>query len=46
MGLGERKNGHAGRECGFPQPSSLSVILTWQEGILILKVVFESEPHP
>lgn len=55
MVLGEHENGYARSEQEFTPPNMVSVILIWQGGILIVKVVFEStsssltpatSPHP
>lgn len=45
MALGEHENGNARSEQGFTPPNIVSVILIWQGGIQILKVVFGREPH-
>lgn len=45
MGLGEHKNGCTRSEQGFAQPSVVSVMLIWQGSILVVKGVFEMEPH-
>lgn len=55
MALGEHENGYARSEQEFTPPNMVSVILIWQGGVLIVKVVFEStsssltpatSPHP